>query len=81
MCGSDMEPNLKYDEREGDALKQMCGSEKVEHWFRDTPDAYNHRDNRINRYVLPKGSAQEGHERSDDIESIQCATLDECEYD
>lgn len=81
MCGSDMEPNLKYDEREGDALNQTCGSAEVERQFRDTPDAYNHRDNRINRCVLPKGPAQEGHERGDDIESIQCATLDECEYD
>lgn len=81
MCGSDMEPNLKYDEREGDALKQTCKSAEVERQFRDTPDAYNHRDNRINRCVLPKGPAQEGHERGDDIESIQCATLDECEYD
>ena len=45
MCGSDMEPNLKYDEREGDALKQTCESAEVERQFRDTPDAYNHRDN------------------------------------
>jgi hypothetical protein len=81
MGSIDMEPNLKHYEREGNALDQMCGSVAVERQKRGTPDAYNYRDNRIYSRILPKGTAQEGHECSDDTESIQSAALDECEYD
>jgi len=54
-----VKPNLKHDEREGNA---------------------NHRDNRIHRHGLPKGIAQEGRERGDDIGGIESAALNECEY-
>ena len=80
MRSADMKANLKHDEREGNALKQMCGS-VFDYQKQDIPDAYNHRDNRIHRHILPKGTAQECRERGDDIESIQSAALNECEYD
>lgn len=81
MRSNDMEPNLKHYKREGNALYQMCGSVAFEWQKRGTADAYNYLDNRIHSRILPKGTAQEGHEYSDDIESIQSAALDECEYD
>lgn len=81
MRGTDMEPNLKHDERERNALKQMCGSVVVEWQSRDTPVAYNHWDNRIHCHQLPKGIAQDGRECCDDIGSIQSAALHECKYD
>ncbi len=81
MRGTDLEANLKYDEREGNSLERMCGSVAVEGKKQYIPDAYNYWDNRIHCGVLAKGMAQERRKRGDNTESIQSAALDECEYD
>jgi hypothetical protein len=59
----------------------MCDSVAVGQQEQDIPDTYDHGDNRIYRHRLPKRIAQEGYEGGDEIDSIQSAALDECEYD
>lgn len=78
-----MNADLERNETEYDALRACgrsgrCSQEKRR--MKERCGTYNERDDSVHRGVLPISPANEGHECSQDTESVQCATLDDNKY-
>jgi hypothetical protein len=77
-CRTDVKADLEYNQREDDALSadeaQSREGEEVQ------SVTYDKWDDCVDSGVLPVGFAQEGYERCNDSQSIQCTALDDDKY-